>query len=185
MNGGRSGIDGKLPTIAGDIPVEFVVIREESELTRDRVGQLVVRGDIPRRYRQGPLLHQIFRDFDGRRGILPPRFKHRPRALQLMLELAREYNQLDIALYEFAVNEVFPRLCRKAGVDPAEKAPSYQSEGSTKRLNYQLSRVYNKLFRHLCSLRYDVILHDPRPRLGNTAQDIFGPLLQRDPARAT
>jgi len=103
---------------------------------------------------------------------------------QRMIELAREYNRLDIALYEFVVNEIFPRLCRKAGVDPAERAPSYQSDGSTKCLNYQLSRVYSKLFRHLCKLRYNTILHDPRPQLGNTAEDIFGPLLQRDPARA-
>ena len=101
-----------------------------------------------------------------------------------MLELARVFFFLDIALYEFAVNEVFPRLCRKAGVDPAEKVSSYQSEGSARRLNYQLSRIYSKLFRHLCRLRYNVILRDPRPRLGNTAEDIFGPLLQRDPARA-
>jgi len=100
-----------------------------------------------------------------------------------LLELAREYNKLDIELYEFAVNEIFPRLCRKAGVDSAEKVPSYQSKGSTKRLNYQLSRVYSKLFRHLCKLRYNVILHDGRPQLGNTAEDIFGPLLARDPAR--
>ncbi len=100
-----------------------------------------------------------------------------------MLELAREYNQLDLALYDFAVNEVFPRLCQKAGVNPAEKVPSYQVPGSTRRLNYQLSRVYSKLFRHLCKLRYNVILHDARPRLGNTAEDIFGPLLQVDPAR--
>jgi hypothetical protein len=103
---------------------------------------------------------------------------------QRMIELAREYNKLDIALYEFAVNEIFPRLCRKAGVDPAEQAPSYQSGRSTKCLNYQFSRVYSKLFRHLCKLRYNTILHDPRPQLGNTAEDIFGPLLQRDPARA-
>jgi hypothetical protein len=101
-----------------------------------------------------------------------------------MLELAREYNQLDIELYAFAVNEIFPRLCRKAGVDPAETVPSYQCEGSTKRWNYQLSRVYSKMFRHLCKLRYNLILHDARPQLGNTAEDICGPLLQRDPARA-
>jgi hypothetical protein len=101
-----------------------------------------------------------------------------------MLELAREYNKLDLELYQFAVNEIFPRLCRKAGVNPAEKVPSYQSEGSTKKLNYQLSRVYSKLFRHLCKLRYNVILHDARPEMGNTAEDIFGPLLERDPARA-
>jgi len=101
-----------------------------------------------------------------------------------MVELARDYNKLDIELYEFAVNEIFPRLCQKAGVDPTEKVQSYQCGKSTKRLNYQLSRVYSKLFRHLCKLRYNLILHDPRPQLGNTAEDIFGPLLQRDPARA-
>jgi hypothetical protein len=101
-----------------------------------------------------------------------------------MIELAREYNKLDIELYQFAVNEIFPRLCRKVGVSPTEKAPSYQCDGSTKRLNYQLSRGYSKLFRHLCKLRYNFILRDTRPRLGNTAEDIFGPLLQVDPARA-
>lgn len=101
-----------------------------------------------------------------------------------MLELAREYNKLDIELYDFAVKEIFPRLCQKAGVDPAERVPSYQSDRGTRCVNYQLSRVYSKLFRHLCKLRYNMILHDPRPELGNTAEDIFGPLLQRDPARA-
>lgn len=101
-----------------------------------------------------------------------------------MIELAREYNKLDIALYEFAVNEVFPRLCQKAGVNPTEKAPSYQSDSSTEQLNYRLSRLYSRMFRHLCKLRYNLILRDARPRLGNTAEDIFGPLLQRDPARA-
>ena len=101
-----------------------------------------------------------------------------------MIALARDYNKLDIELYDFAVKEIFPRLCEKAGVNPAEKVASYQGERSTKRLNYQLSRVYSKLFRHLCKLRYNVILRDARPRLGNTAEDIFGPLLQVDPARA-
>ncbi|HWC58361.1 MAG TPA: hypothetical protein VHC44_01610 [Verrucomicrobiae bacterium] len=101
-----------------------------------------------------------------------------------MIELAREYNKLDLELYEFALNEVFPRLCQKAGVNPAEKVPSYQSDSCTKQLNYRLSKFYSRLFRHLCKLRYELILHDARPRLGNTAQDIFGPLLQQDPARA-
>jgi hypothetical protein len=101
-----------------------------------------------------------------------------------MIELAREYNKLDIELYEFAVNEIFPRLCQKAGVNLAEKAPSYQSDSSTEQMNYRLSRFYSRMFRHLCKLRYNLILRDTRPRLGNTAEDIFGPLLQRDPARA-
>jgi len=100
-----------------------------------------------------------------------------------MLALAREYNQLDLELYRFATEEVFPRLCEKAGVDPAEKTPSYQTYTHGKLLNFQLSRFYSKMFRHLCKVRYDVILRDPRPRMGNTAQDIFAPMLERDPNR--
>jgi hypothetical protein len=100
-----------------------------------------------------------------------------------MLELAREYNKLDVELYDFAVNEIFPRLCQKVGVNPVEKVPSYQTYTNEETLNYRLSRFYSKMFRHLCKVRYDVILRDPRPRMGNTAEDIFGPLLARDPSR--
>ena len=100
-----------------------------------------------------------------------------------MLELAREYNKLDIALYQFAVDEIFPRLCQKAGVNPAEKVPSYSSDAPRETLNYRLSKVYSKVFRNICKFRYNVLLHDPRPRMGNTAEDIFAPLLQRDSAR--
>jgi hypothetical protein len=100
-----------------------------------------------------------------------------------MLELARECNKLDIALYQFAVDEIFPRLCKKAGVNPAEKVPSYSSDAPKETVNYRLSKVYSKLFRLMCKFRYNLLLHDARPRMGNTAEDIFAPLLQRDPAR--
>jgi hypothetical protein len=100
-----------------------------------------------------------------------------------MLELAREYNKLDLELYQFAVDEIFPRLCQKAGVNPGEKIPSYANAGSGETLNYRLSKVYSKAFRIICKFRYNVLLRDPRPRMGNTAEDIFAPLLQRDPAR--
>lgn len=100
-----------------------------------------------------------------------------------MLELAREYNKLDLALYQFAVDEIFPRLCQKAGVNATEKIPSYAADGSGETLNYRLSKVYSKTFRLICKFRYNILLHDPRPRMGNTAEDIFAPLLQRDPAR--
>ena len=100
-----------------------------------------------------------------------------------MLELAREYNKLDLALYEFAMSEVFPRLCEKAGVNPNEKVPSYSSDAPRETVNYRLSKVYSKMFRLMCKFRYNVLLHDSRPRMGNTAEDIFAPLLQRDPAR--
>jgi len=100
-----------------------------------------------------------------------------------MSELAREYNQLDMALYQFAVDEVFPRLCAKAGVNPEEKVPSYSSDAPRETVNYRLSKVCSKMFRELCKFRYNVLLRDARPRLGNTAEDIFAPLLQREPAR--
>jgi hypothetical protein len=100
-----------------------------------------------------------------------------------MLELAREYNKLDIALYQFAVDEIFPRLCQKARVNPADKVPSYSSDAPRETLNYRLSKVYSKVFRHICKFRYNVLLRDPRPRMGNTAEDIFAPLLQRASAR--
>jgi sulfotransferase famil protein len=100
-----------------------------------------------------------------------------------MLELAREYNKLDLALYQFAVDEIFPRLCEKARVNPAEKVPPYSSDAPRETLNYRLSKVYSKVFRNICKFRYNVLLHDSRPRMGNTAEDIFAPFLERDAAR--
>jgi hypothetical protein len=100
-----------------------------------------------------------------------------------MLEMAREYNKLDLELYQFAVNEIFPRLCQKAGVNPSEKVPSYQTYTHDWLPKFQLSRFYNRIFRQLCKIRYNVLLRDSRPLLGNTAQDVFAPLLERDPSR--
>jgi hypothetical protein len=100
-----------------------------------------------------------------------------------MLELAREYNRLDVALYQFAIDEILPRLCRKAGVDPAEKIPSYQTLDREGLGKGDASRLYNRMFRQVCKFRYNVLVRDPRPKLGNTAQDIFAPLLERDPNR--
>jgi hypothetical protein len=66
-----------------------------------------------------------------------------------MLELAREHNQLDLELYAFAVNEIFPRLCRKADVNPADAVPSYEVLKNDRRLKYKFGRVYNKVFRQV------------------------------------
>jgi hypothetical protein len=98
-----------------------------------------------------------------------------------MLELAREYNKLDLALYRFAVDEIFPRLCEKACVNPADKNPSYQSYTHEALLKFQLGRLYNRLYRQLCKVHYR---NDPRPLLGNTAQDVFAPLLEKLPNRS-
>ena len=73
-----------------------------------------------------------------------------------MLELAREHNQLDLELYAFALNEIFPKLCQKAGVNPAENVPSYEVSTNDKWLKYKCGRVYNKLFRQIYKVRHGI-----------------------------
>lgn len=95
------------------------------------------------------------------------------------LELAREFNKLDVELYEFAQKEIFPALCAKAGVKPDEPVPSFGTYQHERLPIYQAGRFYNRIYRQVCKFRYQVLLHDPRPLLGNVANDIFAPLLQK------
>jgi hypothetical protein len=97
-----------------------------------------------------------------------------------MIELAREHNQLDLELYQFAVNEIFPRLCEKAGINPSDKTPSYQDHTRKTLRSFLTGRLYNRLYRQLCKVYYR---NDPRPLLGNTAQDVLAPLLEKLPGR--
>jgi hypothetical protein len=70
-----------------------------------------------------------------------------------MLELAREHNKLDLELYAFALNEIFPKLCRKAGVNPADKAASYEIPKNDMMVKYKFGRIYNKIFRQVYKVR--------------------------------
>jgi hypothetical protein len=68
-----------------------------------------------------------------------------------MLALAREHNRLDIELYDYAANEIFPRLCAKAGFRPSDQVPSLEKYAHELRANYLLSNLYNMAFyRQLC-----------------------------------
>lgn len=69
-----------------------------------------------------------------------------------LMDMAREFNQLDLALYEFAKSEVFPRLCQKAGVDPSEKVGSFEAT-KPPGWKFHVGRTYNKLYRQVCKLR--------------------------------
>ena len=71
-----------------------------------------------------------------------------------MLELARKHNQLDLELYEFAANEIFPKLCRKAGLNPLDKTPSYEVSTNDMWLKYKSGRFYNKVFRQIYKVRH-------------------------------
>jgi len=70
-----------------------------------------------------------------------------------LLELARKHNQLDLELYAFAANELFPKLCRKAGLNPLAQAPSFEVSTNDLRLKYKFGRVYNKVFRQIYKVR--------------------------------
>ena len=70
-----------------------------------------------------------------------------------MLELAGEYNRLDVELYSFALNEIFPRLCEKAGFSPSDKVSSYEIFSGGVHARNQIGRFYNKVFRELYKLR--------------------------------
>lgn len=71
-----------------------------------------------------------------------------------MIEMARDFNKLDIQLYEFAVNEIFPKVCAKAGVKPTDQAPSHETYKSDRHFNFVACAAYNMLFfRQLNKLR--------------------------------
>jgi len=71
-----------------------------------------------------------------------------------LVDMAREFNQLDFELYSFAVNEVFPRLCEKAGLNPSQEVPSFNTYDSRFTFNYMANRLYNLLvYRQALKLR--------------------------------
>jgi hypothetical protein len=67
--------------------------------------------------------------------------------------LARQHNSLDLELYSFVERELFPDLCRKAGIDPAGSIPKYSTYSHSWRWKYKWGRFYNRGFRIICSLR--------------------------------
>ena len=71
-----------------------------------------------------------------------------------LVEMAREYNKLDLELYAFAVNEIFPKLCAKAGLDPADKVAAHDLYTNEIKWKYLLNHFYNMSFyRQVCKLR--------------------------------
>jgi hypothetical protein len=71
-----------------------------------------------------------------------------------MIELAREHNQLDIALYDFAVKEIFPKFCARAGFAPDAQATSFDTYTTDRHWRYQLCHAYNlSIYRSFGKLR--------------------------------
>ena len=92
-----------------------------------------------------------------RRRVTPPTpAKAALQADARLMELAREYNQLDLQLYTFALEEIFPKICAKAGFKPNDEVPSLDHYRSEIHLRFLAFSLYNMLFyRQLCKLRYN------------------------------
>ena len=71
-----------------------------------------------------------------------------------LVEMAKEYNRLDLELYSFAVNEIFPKMCARAGLGSSAPVASYDRYTSEIKPKFLLNRLYNmSFFRPICKLR--------------------------------
>ena len=71
-----------------------------------------------------------------------------------VVELAREINKLDLEMYEFAVNEVFPRLCERAGIRASDAVPPMNTAPDRFQWKAAVGRFYNRVvYRQLCKFR--------------------------------
>lgn len=70
-----------------------------------------------------------------------------------IVDMTREKNQLDLALYEFAVQEIFPKFCAQAGFAPTDKVASFDKYSSELQPRFLLHRLYNQaFFRNVCKV---------------------------------
>jgi len=81
-------------------------------------------------------------------------FKNAVQADSRLLEMVREFNRLDLELYSFALNEVFPKLCEKAGLRATDAVPPLDTYASNFKSKYVLGRCFNRIiYRQLCKTR--------------------------------
>lgn len=68
-----------------------------------------------------------------------------------LLEMARDRNQLDLELYSFAVNDIFPRQCERVGVGLEAHTHCRDFYRSELRWKFLLCQLYNMLvYRQAC-----------------------------------
>lgn len=71
-----------------------------------------------------------------------------------LMEMVRDYNKLDLELYDFAVNKIFPKLCAKVGLSPSDKVSSYDTYHTENHFRFFFYNFYSRVvYRQLCKLR--------------------------------
>jgi hypothetical protein len=70
-----------------------------------------------------------------------------------IVDLTREKNKLDLALYEFAVREIFPKFCEQTGFATTDKVVSFDKYTSELQPKFLIHRLYNQaFFRNVCKV---------------------------------
>ena len=118
----------------------FVGVTEQFDLSLhvlDRLG--------PRKWNLNYVRRRVSKDNSIKKSLL---------ADNRLMDLACDNNKLDLELYRFAVEEVFPRLCAKVGLSPSDKVASYDNYQTEKHFRYWMHDFYGRVvYRQLCKLR--------------------------------
>lgn len=69
------------------------------------------------------------------------------------LAFAREHNAMDVELHRYVVEEIFPALVAKAGLDPRAPVSSYNTYTHDFTWRYRTGRVWNKVYRTAHTMR--------------------------------
>lgn len=81
-----------------------------------------------------------------------------------IVEMTREKNKLDLALYEFAVKEIFPKFCEQTGFSPTGTVSSFDKYHSELQPRFLLHRLYNQaFFRNVCKVYKKRRAHEADP----------------------
>ena len=71
-----------------------------------------------------------------------------------MIEMAKDYNRLDLELYSFAVNDIFPRQCERVGLGLEAQTRCRELYRNELKWKFVLCQFYNMLvYRQLSKLR--------------------------------
>jgi hypothetical protein len=70
-----------------------------------------------------------------------------------IVDMVREKNRLDLALYDFAVKEIFPKFCAQTGFAATDQVASFETFKGEIHPKFLLHRLYNQTFyRNVCKI---------------------------------
>jgi len=118
----------------------FVGVTERFDLSLEVLNRL-----SPRKWRLNYCRRRVAKDNAVQKSLL---------ADNRLMDVARDSNKLDLELYRFAVEEIFPKLCTKAGMSPSDKVGSYDTYRTERHFRFWMYDFYSRVvYRQLCKLR--------------------------------